>query len=172
MSGSSPDRERVREQFRPAEVELLLIGEAPPASGRFFYNRDSGLYRAVRDVFIEYDSSIEETNFLHRFMVLGCYLVDLCGRPVDRVEAHERQQASKAGENHLASVLQELRPPTIVSLVRATEPHVAASVRLAYWTGRQVALPYPGRWHKYRQVFRVELLALLHSIDLSRKRYP
>ena len=44
-------RERLRQQFRPEAVRLLFIGESPPASGRFFYHGDSGLYRAIREVF-------------------------------------------------------------------------------------------------------------------------
>ena len=37
-------REHLRRRYRPAHVDLLFIGEAPPASGRFFYQADSGLY--------------------------------------------------------------------------------------------------------------------------------
>ena len=30
-------RERLRRRYRPARVRILFVGEAPPASGRFFY---------------------------------------------------------------------------------------------------------------------------------------
>jgi hypothetical protein len=56
----------------------LFIGEAPPASGRFFYNRDSGLYRPLRDAFHYLDDSINDENFLSAFQAAGCYLIDLC----------------------------------------------------------------------------------------------
>src|SRR5215475_10648558 len=46
-----PQREALRESFRPERIRLLFIGEAPPASGRFFYSRNSGLYRAMREAF-------------------------------------------------------------------------------------------------------------------------
>jgi hypothetical protein len=45
-------RERLRRRYRPDGVRILFVGEAPPASGRFFYQADSGLYRAVRDTFV------------------------------------------------------------------------------------------------------------------------
>lgn len=36
-------REILRRAWRPVEVQLLFVGESPPFSGRFFYQRDSGL---------------------------------------------------------------------------------------------------------------------------------
>ena len=53
-------RERLRRQYRPEHIRLLFIGESPPASGRFFYRRDSGLYRAIRDTFRMIDPSITD----------------------------------------------------------------------------------------------------------------
>ena len=47
------DRERLRESYRPERVRVLFVGEAPPASGAFFYRRDSGLYRALSTTFEE-----------------------------------------------------------------------------------------------------------------------
>jgi hypothetical protein len=164
MMLSQASRERLREQFLPSTVNLLFVGEAPPASGRFFYRQDSGLYRAVREVFMEYDRAIDDADFLVHFQRLGCYLVDLCGNPVDDLEPHERQQARKTGERHLSAILRELRPATLVSVVRSIEPNVAAAKDLANWRGRHLALPYPGRWHRYRKVFQGELLTLLRSL--------
>jgi hypothetical protein len=164
---SRTDRERLRKQFLPAVVKLMFVGEAPPASGRFFYRQDSGLFRAIKEVFVEYDPSINEMDFLAQFERLGCYLVDLCGKPVDRFEERERRRARTIGERHLAAALRELQPAILISVVRAIEPNVAAAIRLANWSGRHVALPYPGRWHRYRKVFQSELLTLLRSLSAS-----
>jgi hypothetical protein len=116
MIASQIERENLREQFLPFPVELLFVGEAPPASGRFFYRQDSGLFRAIREVFIEYDVAINESNFLVKFKHLGCYLVDLCGIPVDQLEQKKRLQARKTGEGHLATALRELQPAILVSV--------------------------------------------------------
>jgi hypothetical protein len=40
-------REHLRKHYRPDRVRILFVGESPPASGRFFYQADSGLYRAA-----------------------------------------------------------------------------------------------------------------------------
>jgi hypothetical protein len=59
--------ERLRRRYRPARVRLLFIGESPPASGRFFYRQDSGLYGAIRDAFRGIDPSITDETFLGIF---------------------------------------------------------------------------------------------------------
>jgi len=71
------ERETLRESFRPKRIRILFIGEAPPASGRFFYSANSGLYRAMRDAFRTVDPQIDDENFLSLFQALGCYLTDL-----------------------------------------------------------------------------------------------
>ena len=85
-------RERLRRRYRPARVRILFVGEAPPASGRFFYQADSGLYRAVREAFVEAFPDVAAGDFLKAFQEMGCYLVDLCGKPVDRMAPRQRKR--------------------------------------------------------------------------------
>src|SRR6516164_10422943 len=89
---SLESRERLRRQYRPRRVRILFVGEAPPASGRFFYRADSGLYRAIRDTFMTAFPSLRSSNgeFLEAFCEMGCYLVDLCGEPVDQMRPQLR----------------------------------------------------------------------------------
>jgi hypothetical protein len=103
-------RARLRRKYRPAKVKILFIGEAPPASGRFFYQADSGLYRAMRDTFIQAFPKLSPDNFLDSFRDLGCYLIDLCEMPVDDVTRSERLQACRDGEPRLADELRRLKP--------------------------------------------------------------
>ena len=90
-------RERLRRSYRPKRVRMLFVGESPPASGRFFYQADSGLYRAVRGTFMRAFPEIRKDEFLAGFRDLGCYLVDLCGEPVDDLGAKQRKQICEAG---------------------------------------------------------------------------
>src|SRR4051812_24859212 len=93
-----PDNERLRRRFRPAKVRVLFVGESPPASGRFFYRGDSGLYRAMREAFATLDPSLGDTNFLQAFQERGFYLVDLCAGPVDDLDAKSRRAACLGSE--------------------------------------------------------------------------
>jgi hypothetical protein len=146
-------REELRQSFRPATVRVLFIGESPPASGRFFYARDSGLYRAMRDAFQAADASVGEENFLAVFQASGCYLVDLCADPVDRMEAKARRAACAAAEESLARLITELRPATIGVLLRSIGQNVANAIARAGWQGETIPMPYPGRWARHRKAF-------------------
>jgi GNAT superfamily N-acetyltransferase len=131
----------------------LFIGESPPASGRFFYQRDSGLYRAIREAFQRAEPSIGDDAFLDAFQSAGCYLVDLCLDPVDRLGAQERAENCRRGEAGLATKIRQLQPPVIITVVRSIEANVRNAAGRAGWTGNMIHLPYPGRWAHLRKKF-------------------
>jgi len=161
-------RERLRKQFRPAFVQLLFIGESPPASGRFFYRRDSGLYRAMREAFQSVDASITDATFLTAFQGFGCYLFDLCPEPVDRLGAAARRNACQLAERRLSLVIGQLQPSAIATLVRSIEDNVLASIAASRWQGSLLHLPYPGRWKHHRQAFVRVLAPTIRPLVLGR----
>jgi hypothetical protein len=61
---SLAERERLRERYRPKYVRILFVGEAPPASRRFFYRKDSGLYRTIRGAFEKALPRVRDRDFL------------------------------------------------------------------------------------------------------------
>lgn len=150
---SRRERERLRRSFRPGNIQLLFIGESPPASGRFFYSANSGLYRAMRTAFQLADSTISDENFLSVFRDRGFYLTDLCLDPVDQLGADERGATRNDGEKHLCRELKCLRPITIAPVLRSIVPNVENAASLANWEGRMIELPYPGRWSRHREAF-------------------
>jgi hypothetical protein len=164
-------RERLRKRYRPERVRILFVGEAPPASGRFFYRANSGLYGAIRDTFLAAFPSLGKDEFLQSFAALGCYLVDLCGKPVDRMDKQSRERICHAGEERLARMLRQLRPKLIVTVVRSIESNVRRAQTLAKWMGVQIALPYPGRWHLYRTLFREKLTPMLRASLATRVKH-
>jgi len=158
VHGNDNQLERLRRSFRPARLQLLFIGESPPASGRFFYRGDSGLYRAMRDAFRSVDPSIRDENFLTVFQASGCYLIDLCPEPVDHLDPKARRATCLASQESLSSAIAALQPAMIATLLRSIEGNVAEAVSGADWHGPLIHLPYPGRWSRYRDTF-VDILA-------------
>ena len=158
----------MRRHYRPARVRMLFVGEAPPASGRFFYQSDSGLYRAIRDAFVDACPHIAEGNFLKSFQELGCYLVDLCGKPVDRMSSVQRRRACRDGEVRLAKILKQLRPKIVITVVRSIAANVRRSESRAAWSGRHIELPYPGRWIRHRTAFLATLKPILRECYSSK----
>jgi len=156
-------RERLRNRYRPDRVQILFVGESPPASGRFFYQANSGLYRALRETFLIAVPPLRKTDFLNSFHFLGCYLVDLCSEPVDRMTPQDRRDAWLGGEARLARTLRDLRPQVIVTLVRSIRANVRRAQEQAGWSGPHLELPYPGRWRSHRARFRRELVPLLRK---------
>lgn len=160
--GSALDRrERLRRRYRPDRVRILFVGEAPPVSGRFFYQGDSGLYRAVRDTFALAFPSLQTDEFLKKFRALGCYLVDLCGVPVDHLAPGARLNICKTGEARLARRIRALRPMVIVILLRSIRAGVRRAQQMAGWTGLDLELPYPGQWKQHRDEFQRQLAPIL-----------
>jgi hypothetical protein len=146
-------RERLRRRYQPAEIRLLFIGESPPASGRFFYQQDSGLYRAVRDAFHAIDPSVTDDSFLSVFQSAGCYLIDACTEPVDHLDARSRRAACLASEQSLSRRIRRLQPAAIVILLRSIQQNVQRAAERAKWHGTLIEVPYPGRWHRHREIF-------------------
>jgi hypothetical protein len=163
-------RERLRKSYRPARVRILFVGESPPASGRFFYQADSGLYRAVRETFVQAFPSLRNAEFLDSFCSLGCYLVDLCGEPVDHMTRNDRRHACRKGEARLAQQIRALRPEAVVTVVRSIRANLKRAQIQAGWSGRHLELPYPGRWHQHRTTFRRLLVPFLRK-NLDDNKY-
>jgi hypothetical protein len=157
-------RERLRRRYRPPVVRLLFIGESPPVSGRFFYQRDSGLYRAMRDAFRAIDPSITDERFLSSFQNTGCYLIDTCTDPVDHLDPLSRRAACLAGEPSLSRRIDRLQPASIVTLLRSIQNNVRRAVVRAGWHGPILEVPYPGRWARNREIFTRVLAPQLRDL--------
>lgn len=145
--------ERLRRRYQPAEIRLLFVGEAPPASGRFFYRQDSGLYRAIRDAFCSVDPLATDDRFLRTFQKAGCYLIDACAEPVDHLDSRSRRAACLASEPFLSRRISRLQPAAIVILLRSIQSNVRRAAECAGWRGSIFDLPYPGRWLRHREMF-------------------
>jgi hypothetical protein len=123
----------------------------------------------MRDAFIAVDPTINDGNFLKRFQADGCYLVDLCGRPVDDLDRASRRAACAAGVPRLARTIAELKPDCVATLVRSIETNVQNAIARAAWDGALLHLPYPGRWIRHRRVFAEKLVPELQNVlgDIS-----
>ena len=154
-------QERARRRHRPRRVQVLVVAESPPASGRFFYHGDSGLYRAVRDAFTAAQPPQNGQSFLESFRRSGWYLVDLCSTPVNHLDRHARITAHDRGVPRLARTVRRLHPRAIVVVVRMVGPRVRRAIQLADWTGTYVELPYPGRWAAARRDFAAQFRTFL-----------
>ncbi len=151
--------ERLRDQYRPEVLKILLVGESPPDPGagerRFFYAPTLGydnLYRGVamavygdRD-----DFNIQnKTNTLERLRDEGFWLIDAVESPVNKLSSASRRRAINAAVPLLVERCTELAPERGVIICQdpvyqAAAPALrTAGVKLLH----SEALPFPlGNW--------------------------
>lgn len=121
----------------------------------------------MRYTFVRALPDLDGCDFLESFKGLGCYLVDLCGKPVDRLDPKSRKQACVDGEVRLSRMIRQLRPLAVVTLVRSITPNVRRARQGAKWNGRHLELPYPGRWQRHRIEFDKKLVRFLRQMLLD-----
>jgi hypothetical protein len=92
---------------------------------------------------------------------MECYLVDLCGKPVDRLSPPARRQVCVEGESRLRRTIEKLRPEVVITIVRSISENVRRALEAAGWEGQYLELPYPGRWQQHRQTFTEDLAPIL-----------
>ena len=168
-------QERLRRAYLPRKVRILFVGESPPASQRFFYQADSGLYRAMRAAVVAALPTIvdlDDAEFLEAFCDLGCYLVDLCEQPVDRFASAKRRAQCAKGEVNLSHTLAALRPGQIITVVRSIGPNVERAVALAQSVAPHVVVSYPGRWKHHKDAFIEKVVPILRSQLGPLNRHP
>jgi hypothetical protein len=145
------DFESFRQSFYPRKgrVSVLFIGESRPHGGTFFYTGNSNLARYTQEAFARlYGPFATPTTFLKRFSALGCYLVDLCCKPVNGLTPAERRDACRAGESALARTLAKEQPRAIVVVKRGVAPFVGRAVAQAGVQREPDVLPFPSHGHQ------------------------
>ena len=118
---------QLREQWRPARVRLLLIGESAPDSGtnpelrRFFYaptlSRADNLFRGVVDAMYSASGLKVGTSkepWLRRLQEDGVWLIDLVPYPVNKLGAGERRRALREHASDCVSRAIAIAPDGVI----------------------------------------------------------
>jgi hypothetical protein len=151
--------EQLREQYRPDQLQVLLIGESPPDPGagerRFFYAptlQIDNLYRGVAQALYGEHPEVELADkpaVLRRLQADGFWLIDAVDRPVNHLPPGPRRAAITMAAPQLAARCQALAPRRGVIICHRVVYQLAApSLRDA---GVQLLhdqpLPFPlGNW--------------------------
>jgi hypothetical protein len=156
--------QNLRELYRPNKLNLLFIGESPPAGGTFFYAGNSLLFRYTRNAFSEaLNQEWQDTGkFLSYFKSAGCYLEDLCLNPINGLTRPERRRQHTLGIVPLANRLSSWKnqPHAVIIIGCSIEHPVTSSLTRVNWNEKPIyILPFPGNSHQTRYVSElVEIL--------------
>ncbi len=133
----------MRQSYRPDAVKILFVGESPPAGGTFFYAANSIPYRATLAGFQIAFPSLASENFLFTFKAMGCYLIDLCEQPVNRMPEPKREQIRKVGIRPLGQALRYLQPQAVIVVMKKILPHAEQAKVLSGIQADLYAFPGP-----------------------------
>lgn len=150
------DTESIRQRFKPGKIRLLLIGESPPASGKFFYARSamttftSQAFEKAHGVKFK-----DNSDFLKYFKACGCYLDDLSHSPVNHLDPHEREQQLRENVDALSQRIKEANPSVIAISLKKIEGYVRDAIRKSGRSPEVYILPFAGSGHQNNYIERL-----------------
>ncbi len=147
------DTESIRQNFKPNKIRLLLIGESPPTSGKFFYIKSamttytSRAFEKAHGVRFKNNS-----DFLEYFKVCGCFLDDLSHTPVNQLDLHEREKQLQENVQSLSERIREANPSVIAISLKKIEPYVRDAIMKSRCNPKVYVLPFAGSGHQNKFV--------------------
>jgi hypothetical protein len=149
--------ETIRRGFCPQRVTTLFVGESVPDGGTFFYQRNSQLYKYMKEAF---DGG---NDFLERFKANGYFLDDLIPVPVNNRTREERQRLGWESVPSLAERLCIYQPAMVVALMISIRPMVRDAMAKAGMSDRPFdATPFPG-WGQ-RGPFKLKMAEIIPKL--------
>lgn len=160
MSDPSP-YEELRSRYRPDPLEVLLIGESPPAprgdAVPFFYADHLGadnLFRGVSEAVLGLDSLTlrrePKSRVLSELQARGLWLIDAVDEPVNQLPMPERRARVRDGVARLVSrCLAEQPRRGVIVCHGLVYRYVGQPLREAGVTVlHDEPLPFPSRGHR------------------------
>jgi hypothetical protein len=157
----------IRQQYQPETVQVLFITEAVQPGNVFFYNKNSNVFRAVKEacsqVFGAFKSSDE---FLEFFKKNGCYVDYLCPDLINGLTPELRQQARTNGISPLSERLVLLQPKVVITVMKVLEKEVIEAIRLSAITSVNYtsAIAFPAHSKTNADKCVKELVAILNEL--------
>jgi len=137
---------QIRQQYKPAEVQIIFITEAVQPGKRFFYLKNSNVFRAIKEAFSRIFGEFKnEEEFLTFFKKNGCYVDYLGAEMINGLPPEARQKVRTNGIKPLSEQLTLMKPKVVVTMMKVLEPEVNKAIELSAITSVQYAkaVPFP-----------------------------
>lgn len=158
---------KLRESYKPENISLLLVGEAPPhpSSGKFFYEGNpftECTKIAFQRAFSDMPSGINNGYFLNHFKSLGCYFDYLSLEPVAKRDAFQRNYALLQYLSEFIERLKDSPPKAVVVVMKRIDYLVRYALDEAGLDSVNVTvLKHPSRSKKSIDEYMNELREIL-----------
>jgi len=137
--------EKIRQSYAPDRIKLLLIGESPPDSGKFFYVKShmttytSQAFEKAHGIKFK-----DNSDFLKYFKDCGCFLDDLCHTPVNHLSKKDREKELENCIATLSERIKKFNPPVVAIVLKKIEKYVREAITKSGCTPEIYVLPFPG----------------------------
>ena len=155
--------EELRKSYKPQKIKLLLIGESPPESGKFFYLESlmtTFTQRAFENTFKLRFKNHKE--FLQFFKKKGCYLDDLSLIPLNRIPPLRKEEVLSGSILSLAKRLTFYKPEIVVIVLKRIERKVNEALDLSRIQCERYTLPFPGNGHQNKYIQKLSKILKSH----------
>jgi hypothetical protein len=156
---------RLRREYQPEFIRLVIIAESPPASGKYFYDPTGSakepLFAAIMQQ-LGITSSTKQAG-LRKLQERGWVLVDATYQPVDRLAknaSHDRDEVIVRDYRLLLDDLATMMPDRSIPLVlikanvcRILEPLLSKEGFRVLNGGRAIYFPSNGRQTDFKKQF-------------------
>ena len=156
---------RLRRQYQPENIKLVIIAESPPASGKYFYDTTGSakepLFAAIMRQ-LDLSPSSKQAG-LRELQERGWVLVDATYQPVDKLTKNASQDRDEAiGRDYrlllddLASLVPDRFVPVVLinaNVCRILEPLLLKDGFRVLNGGRAIYFPSNGRQTEFNNQF-------------------
>ncbi len=142
--------EHIRQSFKPKSIRTLFVGESAPASGAFFYNGDSQMYRYMKRAFGD------RPNFLDWLRNSGRYLDDLVLTSINYQTNVERRAAHLASLPGFVERLRDYSPLCVVTLLLKIKDPINEAIQRAGLAIPHYPVPFPGNGQQRKFLSEME----------------
>lgn len=143
---TSNDFSDLRQHYKPQQINVLFIADAPAAGSRFFYKKNSELFKAVKAAFTQVFGEFKDKDeFLNFYKDFGCYLDNICLVPVKHLSTKEQNTERQRGVQPLSERITEMQPRLIIITMKAIEKYALEAIHLAQAQSieKVASVPFP-----------------------------
>jgi hypothetical protein len=136
----------LRLRHKPEKVQALFIADGMPVNNRYFYLKNSSMFRAVKDAYTQVFGDFKDNDdFLKFFKEMGGYFESLTILPIKYLPPKEQVKAREEGVEPLAKKLAEMQPRLIVISLKTIEKYAREAIQLSGITSVEhiAVTPFP-----------------------------
>lgn len=122
----------LKQQYKPQKTEVLFIADGLPVNERYFYLKNSNIYRAVKTAYSQVFGEFKtDDEFLEFFKEMGCYFDSITNMPIKHMPPAEQRKARQEGIEPLAQRIAQMQPRLIIISLKVIEKFAREAISLS-----------------------------------------